>query len=155
MIQQMKTDYPVRDLCAALDCPTSTAYYEPVERDEAEIITAIEHILMKFPFYDYRKVQSELAERGLDVSEHVVRRLLRELGMTRSIGKVRVRTTDSNHSHPRYPNRIRGLMVCRLDQVWVANITYIRLGRRFVYLAVILDAYMRAVRGWALSRGID
>lgn len=155
MIQQMKADYPMRDLCAALDCPLSTAYYEPVERDEARLITAIEHILMRFPFYGYRKVRAELARRELDVGEHVVRRLLHELGVTRSMGKVRVRTTDSNHPHPRYPNRIQGLTLSRPDQVWVADITYIRLGRRFVYLAVILDAYTRAVRGWALSRNID
>ncbi len=89
------------------------------------------------------------------VGEQVVRRLLRELGLTRSVGKVRVQTTESNHPHPRYPNRIQGLTLKCPDQVWVADITYIRLGRRFIYLAVILDAYTRTVRGWALSRTID
>lgn len=155
MIQQMKATYPVRQLCAALDCPTSTAYYEAVARDESALIAVIEQILMKFPFYGYRKVRAEMIRRGLDVGEHIVRRLLRELGVTRSVGKVRVRTTDSNHPHPRYPNRIRGLKLSGPDQVWVADITYIRLGRRFIYLAVILDAYTRAMRGWALSRSID
>ena len=84
-----------------------------------------------------------------------MRRLLREMGATRSVGKVRVQTTDSNHPHLRYPNRIKGLKLKQPHQVWVADITYIRLGRRFIYLAVILDAYTRAVRGWALSRNID
>lgn len=68
---------------------------------------------------------------------------------------MRVQITASNHPHPRYPNRIKGLKLKQPNQVWGADITYIRLGRRFIYLAVILDAYTRAVRGWALSRTID
>jgi putative transposase len=155
MIQQLKADYPLRQLCQALDCPLSSAYYEAVVPDEGHRIAAIEQVLMKFPFYGYRKVRAELGRRGHAVGEHVVRRLLRQLGATRSVGRVRVPTTDSNHAHPRYPNRIRGLKLSRPDQLWVADITYIRLGRRFLYLAVILDAYTRVVRGWALSYTID
>jgi transposase InsO family protein len=155
MIQQMKAEYPLRQLCAALDCPTSTAYYAPRNRDESHQITAIEQVLLRFPFYGYRKVHQQLLRQGIEIGEHVVRRLLREMGVTRSVGKVRVQTTDSNHPHARYPNRIKGLKLKRPNQVWVADITYIRLGRRFIYLAVILDACTRAVRGWALSRNID
>jgi putative transposase len=155
MIQQLKANYPVRLLCATLDCPLSTVYYQPETRDEADLIAAIEQILMQFPFYGYRKLQVELERRDHQVSEHVVRRLLGEMTRTHSVGRVGVQTTDSKHSHPHYPNRIRGLDICRPDQVWVADITYIRLGRRFIFLAVILDAYTRAVRGWALSRSID
>ena len=155
MIQQMKSDYPLRQLCSTLGCPTSTAYYVPHNRDESDLVGGIEQVLLRFPFYGYRKVHKELLRRGVTTGEHVVRRLLREMGVTRSVGKVRVQTTDSNHPHPRYPNRIKGLKLTRPDQVWVADITYIRLGRRFIYLAVILDAYTRAVRGWALSRNLD
>ena len=155
MIQQMKTDYPLRQLCATLDCPTSTAYYVARSKDENDLVGAIEQVLLRFPFYGYRKVHKELLRRRVSVGEHVVRRLLREMGVTRSVGKVRVQTTDSNHPHPRYPNRIKGLKLKQPNQVWVADITYIRLGRRFIYLAIILDAYTRAVRGWALSRTID
>lgn len=155
MIQQMKTDYPLRQLCATLEYPTSTAYYVPQNQDESHLVGAIEQVLLRFPFYGYRKVHKELLRRGVSAGEHVVRRLLREMGATRSVGKVRVQTTDSNHAHPRYPNRIKGLKLKQPNQVWGADITYIRLGRRFIYLAVILDAYTRAVRGWALSRTID
>jgi transposase InsO family protein len=126
-----------------------------VKADEGEVVAAIEQILLHFPFYGYRKLHKELARRGITVGEHRVRRLLRQLGMTRSVGKVRMQTTDSHHPHPRYPNRIGGLNISRPDQVWVADITYIRLGRRFIYLAVILDAHTRAVRGWALSRSLE
>lgn len=155
MIQQMKAEYPLRQLCATLDCPPSTAYYGPRNRDESHQIAAIEQVLLRFPFYGYRKVYKALLRGGVRTGECVVRRLLREMGVTRSVGKVRVQTTDSNHPHPRYPNRIKGLKLKQANQVWVADITYIRLGRRFIYLAVILDAYTRAVRGWALSRTID
>ena len=137
-MQQVKQDYPVRSICEALDCALSTGYYEPVKRGEADVLLAIEHILMRFPFYGYRKVHKELLRQGYEVGEHRVRRMLRELGISRSIGKVRVQTTDSRHSHPRYPNRIKGLSLNKLDQLWVADITYIRLGKRFIYLAVIL-----------------
>ena len=157
MIQQLKADYPVRVVCAALACASSTAYYRSQRRDDRDhaLVAVIEQVLLRFPFYGYRKVHHELLRRGVEVGEHVVRRLLRQMGATRSVGVVRVQTTDSNHAHPRYPNRIRGLQLKRPDQVWVADITYIRLGKRFIYLAVILDVYTRVVRGWALSRTID
>ena len=96
MIQQMKANYPLRQLCAALDCPTSTAYYVPRNQDESHLVAAIEQVLLRFPFYGYRKVHKELLRGGVSVGEYVVRRLLRQMGATRSVGKVRVQTTDSN-----------------------------------------------------------
>ena len=143
------------DLCQWLDCPRSSYYAQPKDNDETQLLEAIEQIRLRFPFYGYRKLHKALARQKLLVGEHRVRRLLRQLGVTRSVGKVRVQTTDSQHAHPRYPNRIKGLKISRPDQVWVADITYIRLGRRFIYLAVILDAFTRAVRGWALSRSLE
>lgn len=155
MIQQIKADYGVRQVCQALDCAISTAYYEPVVRDEADLVAALEDVLMQFPYYGYRKIHKEVQRRGILIGEHRVRRLLREMGVSRAVGKLRMQTTDSHHPHPRYPNRMKGLKISRPDQVWVADITYIRLGHRFIYLAVILDAYTRAVRGWALSTSVD
>jgi transposase InsO family protein len=132
MIQQLKTDYPLRQLCATLECPTSTAYYVARSKDESDLVGAIEQVLLRFPFYGYRKVHKELLRRDVSVGEHVVQRLLHEMGVTRSVGKVRVQTTDSKHPHPRYPNRIKGLKLKQPNQVWVADITYIRLERRFI-----------------------
>jgi transposase InsO family protein len=145
----------VTDLCTWLNCPRSTYYAPSVQADERALVAAMEQILLRFPFYGYRKVHKELLRQGVVAGEHIVRRLLRQLGLTRSVGKVRVPTTDSHHPHPCYPNRIKGLKLTHPDQVWVADITYIRLGRRFIYLAVILDAFTRAVRGWALSRSLE
>ncbi len=87
-------------------------------------------------------------------TEQVVRRLLHEVGLHARIGRVRWHTTDSTHAHPRYPNLVRDLMVAYPDHLWVADITYLRLGHRFIYLAVILDAFTRAVRGWQLGRNL-
>jgi transposase InsO family protein len=126
-----------------------------VKADEGEVVAAIEQILLHFPFYGYRKLHKALVRQGIAIGQHRVRRLLRQLGITRSVGKVRVQTTDSHHPHPRYLNRIKGLKLTCPDQVWVGDITYIRLGRRFLYLAVILDAFTRSVRGWALSRSLE
>jgi putative transposase len=145
----------VTDLCLWLDCSRSSYYAPLLKTDESDVVQAMEQILLCFPFYGYRKVHKALMRQGIVVGEHRVRRLLRQLGSTRSVGKVRLQTTDSHHSHRRYPNCIQGLNLTCLDQVWVADITYIRLGRRFIYLAVILDAYTRAVRGWALSRSLE
>jgi transposase InsO family protein len=145
----------VTDLCQWLNCPRSSYYAPSLKADESDVVQALEQILLRLPFYGYRKLHKELARRGIVVGQHRVRRLLRQLGVTRSVGKVRVQTTDSHHPHPRYPNCIKGLKLTCPDQVWVADITYIRLGRRFIYLAVILDAFTRAVRGWALSRSLE
>src|SRR5688572_31703513 len=112
----------------------------------------MEQILMRRPWFGYRRVVAQLHREGVQVGETVVRRLLKVLGHTRSVGQVRVQTTDSHHPYTRYTNLIQGWTLKHPNQVWVADITYIRLGLRFIYLAVILDAYSRAVRGWALSQ---
>jgi putative transposase len=156
MIDQMKNDYLVQQLCQVLDCPRSTYYARPQSHEpDAVLIESVEGILMRWPFYGYRRIVAQLKRQGIQSGERVVRAVLKWLGVSRRVGKVRVQTTDSNHPHPRYPNRIRALDITAPDQVWVGDITYIRLGRRFIYLAVILDACTRAVRGWALSRSLE
>jgi transposase InsO family protein len=156
MIQALSQEYPVNIVCALLNCPRSTFYYEPVVNPEdAALIEAIERLLMRWPFYGYRRATAQLKREGWQVGETRVRRLLRQIDHSCSVGRVQVLTTDSDHRLPRYPNRVRDLDVTRPNQVWVADITYLRLGRRFIYLAVILDAFTRGLRGWHLSRSLD
>ena len=155
MIDQLKTDYPVRQLCETLECSPSTYYYQSQATSDEDLITGIEDILMRRPFYGYRRVLKQLQRQDWLVGETRVRRVLKAMGHTAKIGRVRVRTTDSSHPHWRYPNLLKHTKPKYPDHVGVADITYIRLGWRFIYLAVILDAYTRAVRGWALSRTID
>jgi len=80
---------------------------------------------------------------------------MRESDLLCRVKRKWVRTTDSHHGFPRYPNLIKGMGVSWLNQVWVADIIYIRIRTGFVYLAAILDAFSRRVIGYALSTGID
>lgn len=155
MIQSLQAEAPIQQLCQVFDCPRSTYYYQSMKDDEADLVAAIEAVLMRRPWFGYRRVVAQLHREGVVVGETVVRRILRQLEHTRSVGQVRVQTTDSNHSYTRYSNLIRGMKPKLPNQIWVADITYIRFGVRFLYLAVILDAFSRAVRGWALSRSLS
>lgn len=155
MIQSLQADAPIQQLCQVFDCPRSTYYYQSMKHNEADLVTAIEAVLMRRPWFGYRRVVAQLHREGVAVGETVVRRILRQLAHTHSVGQVRVQTTDSNHPYTRYTNLIRGMKPKQPNQIWVADITYIRLGTRFLYLAVILDAFSRAVRGWALSRSLS
>lgn len=156
MSRQISENYPVSRVCEALACPRSSYYYEPtVDRQDRSLLEAIERLLMRWPFYGYRRVTAQLQREGHAVGETRVRRLLKQIEHTVRVGQLRVSTTQSAHNLPRYPNRLKGLAITRPDQVWVADITYLRLGRRFIYLAVILDAHTRALRGWHLSRSLE
>jgi len=155
MINALQSEASIKRLCEAFDCPRSTYYYRPAQRDETAVIEAIEQVLMRRPWFGYRRVVAQLQREGVHVGETVVRRLLKALGHSRSVGKVNVQTTDSRHSYMGYTNLIRGMTPKQPNQIWMGDITYIRLGRQFIYLAVILDAYSRAVRGWALSRSLS
>ncbi len=155
MIDPLREDYPVRQLCAVWDGPPSTYYYPSQAMSDENLITAIEDSLMRWPFYGYRRVLKQVQRQDWLVGETRVRRVLNEMGPTVKVGRVRVRTTDSSHPHWRYPNRLKHVTPKYPDHVWVADIPYLRLGWRFIYLAVILDADTRTVRGWALSRTID
>jgi transposase InsO family protein len=80
---------------------------------------------------------------------------MRELGLQGQVPRRKKRTTNSAHSFPRYSNLVEGLAVVRPEQLWVGDITYVRLHSEFVYLAVIMDVFTRSIRGWHLSRWLD
>jgi transposase InsO family protein len=96
-----------------------------------------------------------LRREGWKVNHKRVQRLMAEMGLQRHVKRRQKRTTDSRHPFWRYPNLVAGLDVTYPDQVWVADITYVALRDEFVYLAVIMDVYTRAIRGWHLSRSLD
>jgi transposase InsO family protein len=122
---------------------------------EADLRDEIEKIILEFPGYGYRRVTVELKRRGIVANHKRVLRIMRENNLLLKIKKSFRFNTDSDHLFRRYPNLIKDLAITRLDQVWIADITYIRLTRQFVYLAVILDAFSRKVVGWCLSKNID
>jgi putative transposase len=120
--------------------------------EETELRDRIQRLALDHRSYGYRRLTALLRRDGLAVNGKRVLRLMREdnLLCLRHRGFVPT-TTQSNHHWRIVPNLARGLDVFGLDQLWVADITYIRLGREFVYLAVILDAHSRRVIGWALE----
>ncbi len=125
------------------------------DRTEADLRDKIEDIIAKFPGYGYRRVAKQLARQGVVANHKRVLRVMRENNLLVKIKKRFILTTDSFHVFRKYPNLIKELVVSHLDQVWQADITYIRLEREFVYLAVILDAFSRKVVGWHLLKDID
>ncbi len=150
MIEALSTHYPVSILCKLLGLARSSYYRRPKPKaDDPQLVTAVEELLAAKPFLGYRMMGVYLKQAGWSVGERAIRRILRQMKGSRSIG--RVITTDSRHGHPRYPNAIQKIVATHPEHVWVADITYLRYGRQYLYLAVVLDLYTRAVRGWHLE----
>jgi transposase InsO family protein len=149
--------YPIRLLCRLLGVPRSSVYYspQPVPDDEAILKTALLDLAAEWPTYGYRRLTAMMKRLGWRVNGKRVRRWMDELGLTGAPPTRKTRTTNSRHSFPRYPNLVQGLEIQRPDQVWVADITYVRLRQEFVYLAVIMDVYTRSIRGWHLGRSLE
>jgi putative transposase len=149
-------EHPVRLLCRALSCPRAGLYRAPATAAaEADLRRAVERLAGTWPTYGYRRITVMLRREGRAVNGKRVRRVMAELGLQGKAPPRRVRTTDSAHAFPRYPNLVEGLVVKRPEQVWVADITYVRLRAEFVYLAVLMDVFTRCVRGWQLGRSLD
>jgi transposase InsO family protein len=108
-----------------------------------------------YPTYGYRRITALLCRQGWQVNHKRIQRLMQQMGLQRPVKKRKTRTTNSDHTFPRYPNLVRTEKAKHPDAIWVADITYVRLQRDFVYLAVIMDVFTRAVRGWHLSRSLD
>ena len=123
--------------------------------DELELRSQIQTIALQMRSYGYRPITAELHRRGVKVNHKRVLRLLREDNLLCLRQRAFVRTTDSRHNLTVYPNLTRALSLSNINQLWVADITYIRLLREFIYLAVLLDAFSRRCIGWAISRHID
>jgi putative transposase len=140
----------------------STYYYKPKipreikEQSDADLRDKIEWLQANCSSWGYRTLSVQLQRQyGLQVNGKRILRVMRKYELFRRIKQRFVRTTDSKHGLPVYPNRIKGLEVTAVNQVWVADITYIRILTGFVFLAVILDVFSRRVVGWAIAKRID
>ena len=134
-------------------------YYRFVDRQEVdrdmELRDLIQKIAVEMPIYGYRRVCAELKRRKQPANHKRVRRIMREDNLLCLRRRSFVRTTDSKHGFRVYPNLAKETTPIGTDQLWVADITYIRLLGEFVYLAVILDAFSRRVIGWELGRTLE
>ena len=128
-----------------------------VERHEADLNLrdAIQRIALEFPCYGRPRITAELRRQGWEANHKRVGRILREDNLLCIRRRKFVCTTDSNHGLRVYPNLAGKMELTGLDQLWVADITYIRLETEFIYLAVVLDAFSRRVIGWALGRSLE
>ncbi|MEA3485149.1 MAG: IS3 family transposase [Candidatus Aerophobetes bacterium] len=147
--------------CELMKIARATFYYKAKEKsleklkEEMDLRDRIEKICLDFPRYGYRRVTKQLQREDWIVNHKRVLRIMRENDLLCRIRKRIIKTTDSDHSYPVFPNLIKDLITTSINQVWVSDITYIRILTDFIYLAVILDLYSRKVIGYALSRHID
>jgi len=122
---------------------------------DMDLRDAIQRIALEWPSYGRPRITAELRRQGWTVNPKRVYRLMREDNLLCVRKRRFVVTTDSRHARKVFPNLTRDLVITNVDQLWVADITYIRLREEFVYLAVILDACSRRVIGWALDRTLE
>jgi putative transposase len=153
---------PISKACKIARLPLSSYYYKPDarhrrlrERGDEKLREQIERIHETFPGYGYRRIAWELKRRGQPVNQKCIRRVMKRFGLRPLSWRRFVRTTDSRHSLRVYPNLIKNRQIRSVNQVWVADLTYIRIRSSFVYLAALLDLYSRRIVGWAVSKRID
>lgn len=151
-------DIPVSKACSGLGISRS-GYYKMHQRkncnDDPAVRSAIQEIALEFPYYGYRRITKEMQRRGKQVNHKRVLRIMREDNLLCVRKKFKIMTTDSNHKLPVFPNLAKELDVTRLNQLWVADITYVQLQRDFIYLSAIIEAFSRKCIGWDLGRHID
>ncbi len=122
---------------------------------EMQLCDAIQRVALRHRYYGYRRIMVQLQRDGIVVGPKKVRRLLKQDNLLAIRRRRFVVTTDSEHSFKVYPNLAQHLELSDINQLWVADLTYVRLEEEFVYLAIVLDAFSRRVIGWALDRTME
>ena len=156
---KLATPIPLRALCV-LSQVSRAGFYRwrqrpPVVDTDLDLRDEIQKIALEWPSYGWRRITAELHRRGRKVNHKRVLRIMREDNLLCLRRRKFVVTTDSNHSRQVYPNLVGQMALTGINQLWVADITYIRLETEFVYLAVVIDAFSRRVIGWALDPTVE
>ncbi len=144
-----------------LNLSLSSYYYKSKEqalseaKEENDLQDHIERIALEFPRYGYRRITRQLKREGVTVNHKRVLRIMRESSLLVVAKRKWVKTTDSNHRYPIYSNLVKDFILTGVNQIWIADITYIRILLGFVYLAVILDAFSRKALGYCISKSLD
>ena len=138
----------------------STLYYQPKGNlnkkiKETDIKNRIKDISYKHPYYGYRRITAQLRRDKVIVNHKKVLKIMKELGIQGRIKRRYVTTTNSKHHNKIYSNLIKDKVITGINQVWCADITYIRILNGFVYLAAIIDAYSRKIVGYALAKTLS
>ena len=154
----MEVSHPplsVRRQCELLGINRSNVYYEAkvVCPEEINLLNEIRDIWQRYPFYGYRRVTQELRSRGYGVNHKCVQRLMKRAGIIAIYPGPN--TSRRNHLEAIYPYLLRGLLISRPNQVWMVDITYLRMEQGFMYLTALIDVYSRYVVGWSLSNSLE
>jgi putative transposase len=143
-----------------MNLPRSSFYYPPREKTpsqqewEKTLEGRIEALCLEFPRYGYRRVRAQLHREGLLINHKKVLKIMKTNDLLCRSQKRWVRTTQSDHGYPLYPNLLKGHPITAINQAWVADITYIRITSCFVYLSVLLDLFSRKAIGYAVSQSL-
>lgn len=156
---QMQGGLTILDFCQ-LAGVSRASYYRRWQRrkpseEQMAVRDRVQRLALRYRYYGYRPITRLLKREGWVVNHKRVLRLMREDNLLSLRRRKFVITTDSAHDWKVYPNLARRMQVSGINQLWVADITYVRLQQEFIYLAVILDVYSRRVVGWSLSRQLD
>ena len=143
--------------CELVDLPRSSYSYRSHKADEGQLVADLKAVAGEYVTYGTRRVRSQLRRPpyGYRINRKRVQRIMRQKGLLRPVRRRKSRTTDSKRPYPRYSNLVKELAITYPEQVWVCDITYIRLGQGFVYLAIVMDVFTRSIRGWHLSKLLD
>jgi putative transposase len=160
MAQRLHAELPevtLSHLCHVLGVPRASFYraVAPAAEDHRDLVTQIETIILRNSGYGSRRVSMRILKDGGTAGRKLVQRLMRENSLLCQIKRHWIHTTDSKHAFKRHANLAKGLVTTDLNQLWVTDITYIRLPKGFCYLAVMLDAHSRKAVAWHMSMRID
>ena len=145
----------MRDICEILGVNRGSFYYHPKEDpSEAVLCAEIEKLAGAYPRYGYRRITQLLVRQGYTVGTRRVARLMTENHLSVSVKRA-CRTTQSLQGEKPWSNLIENVEVSRPDQVWVADITYVRLKGRFIYLAVLMDVFTRVIKAWQIRQHLN
>lgn len=146
---------PVTRQCRILDLSRSAFYYKPVRasEDELNIMSLIDEIHLRYPFYGSRRISDELLDNGFQVSRGRVSNLMKKMGIEALYRKPNL--SKPHPGHRTYPYLLKGMAINRANQVWATDITYIPLSKGYVYLVAIMDWSSRKVLSWRLSNTLD
>jgi len=121
-MQQLAESYPAQVICRVWEVPRSTFYYRSQAAEEPELRAAFQRLAGEWPRYGSRRLTAQLRREGFPVNRKHIQRLMRELGLQGHQQARKRRTTNSEHSFPRYPNLVEQLEIVRPDQVWVSDV---------------------------------
>ena len=155
MLDRDRWDLSIRRQCVLLSLARSGVYrpQRPANDDDLVLMRRIDQLFLAWPFLGSRRMTAMLRAEGLEVNRKRVRRLMRLMGIA-ALGP-KPRTTKPQHGHKIFPYLLRDLVIERPNQVWAADITYIPIGRGFLYLVAVIDWFSRAVLAWRLSNTMD